>query len=202
VLFNFNVAPNPNLKNSYVLELLQKLFFISTVNRIGNIAVAAAITAYARIEVDRYKRLPGIECYYSDTDCVHLSGPLPAEYIGDGIGQMKNELADQNYSISKDSEYYYLKGLYLRDKTYSIVLKDGSHITKWSGLNRRLIPENSFNLLHNAYLTGDAIKLKNEILRRNINELTVSHIELDKVFTFNYDKRLQVLDSKGQWVDI
>jgi hypothetical protein len=55
--------------------------------------------------------------------------------------------------------------------------------------------------LYNAYVSGDVVKLKNEILRRDITNLLVSHVELDKVFTFSYDKRLQVLDSKGLWID-
>lgn len=200
VLFNFNIAPNTNLKDSYVVEILNKLFNMSRDARIGNIAIASAITAYARCDIDRYKRLPGITCFYSDTDCVHLSAPLPPEFIGDEIGKMKNELSDSNYSISNDASYYYSKGLFLRDKVYSIVLKNGTQITKFSGLNRRLIPENCFNILYESYITGNPLKFRNEILKRDIGNLRVSHVELDKVFSFNYDKRLQVYEN-GIWVD-
>jgi hypothetical protein len=86
VLFNFSVAPNPNLKDPYVVELLNKMFNKSREARIGNIAIAAAITAYARIEIDRYKRLPNITCYYTDTDSVFLDAELPKKYLGDKIG--------------------------------------------------------------------------------------------------------------------
>lgn len=48
VLFSFNVAPNSNLENIFIYELLHKLFNMSSENRIGNIAIASAITAYAR----------------------------------------------------------------------------------------------------------------------------------------------------------
>lgn len=203
VLFNFSQAPNENLKDAdeILYNLLFKFFSLSSEGRIGNIAIAAAITAYARCDIDRYKRLPGNECYYSDTDCVHLQHPLPSHMIGDGLGMMKNELADSNYSVAKDVDYYYSKGLFLRDKVYSIVLQNGSEITKFSGLNRRLIPENCFNLLYDAYVSGNPLKIRNEMLRRNINDLKVSHVELDKIFTFNYDKRKQVLNSKGLWID-
>jgi hypothetical protein len=52
VLFNFSVSPNSNLENPYVVDLLNKLFNMDLENRVSNIAIAAAITAYARIEID------------------------------------------------------------------------------------------------------------------------------------------------------
>lgn len=197
VLFNFSISPNINLKDKFVLELLQKLFNKSTENRIGNIALASAITACARIEHHKYMQMYKNEIYYADTDSLVLSKNLDPKLIGDKIGQFKNVLADENYSIEKDSDYYISKGLFLRDKVYSLVLRDNTQITRFSGLNRRLIPTDCFNLLYNAYLTGDTVKLKNELLRRDINNLMVSHVELDKVFTFNYDKRVQIYKDGG-----
>ena len=170
-------------------------------SRIGNIAVAAAITAYARCEIDKYKRIPGNDCYYSDTDCVHLQYPLPKSLLGDQIGLMKNELADSKYSVAKDSEYFYRKGLFLRDKVYSLVLQNDQEITKFSGLNRRLIPKNCFNLLYKAYLDGSDVVLSSSWIQRAINALSVSYKDGKKVFNFNYDKRLVIRDREGRWVD-
>jgi hypothetical protein len=202
ILFNFNVFPNPNLENSYVSELLQKLFFMSSENRVGNIAISAAIAAYARIYMHQFKMRYSNEVLYSDTDSLVLANkPLDPELIGDKIGQFKNVLSDSDYSKDKDSSYFISKALFLRDKVYSLVLKDGSQITKFAGLNRRLIPSDCFNLLYDAYISGNPIKLKNELLRRNISDLKVSLVEMDKIFTFNYDKRLQVYNEKGQWTD-
>ena len=167
----------------------------------GNIAIVITMTAYARCEIDKYKRLPGLTCYYSDTDCVHLDGPLPQHMIGDEIGMMKNELADSNYTIENDAKYYYLKGVFLRDKVYSIVLKNGKRITKFSGFNRKDIPKNFFNTLYHAYVSGNSIKGSTKFLRRNMSKLDVSMINIEKVFSFSYDKRLIIYYSEGLWMD-
>lgn len=38
---------------------------------------------------------------------------------------MKNVLADDNYSIENDKDYYIDEAIFLRDKVYSIKKKDG-----------------------------------------------------------------------------
>lgn len=203
VLFSFNLAPSETLKKSdpILYDLLTKHYLTQCETRIGNIAIAAAITAYARCEIDKYKRLSGLTCYYSDTDCVHLNGPLPKHMIGNELGMMKNELADNNYTIENDAKYFYKKGLFLRDKVYSIILQDGSERTKFSGLNRKFIPKNCFNILYNTYVSGNTIKMSTQMLRRNIDQLDVSMINIEKIFSFSYDKRLRIYNSKGLWVD-
>jgi hypothetical protein len=203
VLFNFNLEPNVNLKENDPLlhELLTKHHLSLCENRIGNVAIAAAITAYARCEIDKYKRIPGLTCYYSDTDCVHLSGPLPKHMIGDKIGMMKNELVDNNYTIENDSKYNYKKGLFLRDKVYSLILHDGTEITKFSGLHRKYIPENCFNLLYDEYIKENGISMLTQMVRRNIQNLDVSLLEINKFFNFKYDKRLVLRNDKDLWID-
>ena len=203
VLYSFSLSPNPENKKvePEIYDLLDKHYQGLSDSRIGNIAVAAAITAYARCEIDKYKRIPGNDCYYSDTDCVHLQYPLPKSLLGDQIGLMKNELADSKYSVAKDSEYFYRKGLFLRDKVYSLVLQNDQEITKFSGLNRRLIPKNCFNLLYKAYLDGSDVVLSSSWIQRAINALSVSYKDGKKVFNFNYDKRLVIRDREGRWVD-
>jgi hypothetical protein len=180
VLFNFSIFPNTNIKDPYIVDLLRKLFYQSNESRISNIAIASAITAYARIYMHQFKMEYSNELLYSDTDSLALANkPLNADLIGDKIGQFKNVLADENYTISRDADYYFTKGLFLPDKVYSIVLKDNTQITKFSGLNRKLIPSNCFELLYDAYLTGNPLKLKNELLKRDLSNLMVSHVELD-----------------------
>jgi hypothetical protein len=58
----------------------------------SNVALASAVTSYARIEMMKYKTIPGNEPYYTDTDSIFLSNPLPDNLIGDELGQMKDEL--------------------------------------------------------------------------------------------------------------
>ena len=38
----------------------------------SNVAIASAITAYARIEMMKYKTLPDINVYYTDTDSIFV----------------------------------------------------------------------------------------------------------------------------------
>lgn len=59
----------------------------------SNVALASAVTSYARIEMMKYKTIPGNDAYYTDTDSIFLNKPLPKEMIGDEIGQMKDELS-------------------------------------------------------------------------------------------------------------
>ena len=58
----------------------------------ANIAIASAVTAYARIEMMKYKTLDDINVYYSDTDSIFVDKPLPDHLIGKELGQMKDEL--------------------------------------------------------------------------------------------------------------
>lgn len=203
VLYSFSLAPNPNKKDAEPenYELLEQHYKALCDSRVGNIGIAAAITAYARCETDRYKRLPGITCYYSDTDCVHVSAPLPKYMIGDGLGMMKNELADANYTIDKDADYYYNKGLFLRDKVYCLVLRNGREITKFSGLNRKLVPEKCFDMLFDVLKNGGNITLLSSWMRRCISSLTVSAMSSNKTFNFDYNKRLIVRGLDGTWID-
>jgi hypothetical protein len=112
VLFSFSSAPNSNLENKFIYNLLQKLFNLSTENRTGNVALASAIAAYARIELHKYMRMVNYDVYYADTDSIYTSKPLETKLIGDKIGQFKNVLADSDYSISSDSSYFISKALF------------------------------------------------------------------------------------------
>ena len=59
----------------------------------SNVAIASAVTAYARIEMMKYKTIPDIKVYYTDTDSIFVDKELPANLVGDDLGQMKDELS-------------------------------------------------------------------------------------------------------------
>jgi hypothetical protein len=204
--YSYDNAPNPNLlkDNPDLFNELLNSFEKSVETRISNIAIAAVITAYARIEIDKFKRLPDIECLYSDTDSLITNKPLPKEFLGDGIGQMKNELdeIDDNYTIERDSEYYLLKGIFLRDKVYSILPRNGIPITKFSGLNETFITKELHNSIKSVYLNnGKNLVLKTLQTSKNVNTFEIKHQDINKTFTFNYNKRIMIKDQNGLWVD-
>jgi DNA polymerase type B, organellar and viral len=61
----------------------------------SNVAIAAAVTAYARIEMIEYKILLtklGINLFYTDTDSIFINKELPDYLIGEALGLMKDEL--------------------------------------------------------------------------------------------------------------
>ena len=58
-----------------------------------NVAIAAAITSYARIHMMQFKALPNIEVYYTDTDSFFLTGNIPENLLSNSeLGLFKNEL--------------------------------------------------------------------------------------------------------------
>jgi len=65
---------------------------IQATNKIvmSNVAVAGAVTAYARIQMIYYKLLPGT--LYTDTDSIFTTDELPLHLIGSDLGLMKDEL--------------------------------------------------------------------------------------------------------------
>ncbi|KAJ3780136.1 B type DNA polymerase [Lentinula aff. detonsa] len=79
-----------------------------------NIAIAAAITGYARIFMSKFKNSNNFSLFYSDTDCIDIDKPLNKELIGTEIGNMKLEhvftniiyLAPKVYSVRNKGEAY------------------------------------------------------------------------------------------------
>lgn len=55
--------------------------------------IAAAISGYARILINKFKNIPENTCYYSDTDSVILQKELPNNWnlVGRDLGQIKLE---------------------------------------------------------------------------------------------------------------
>jgi hypothetical protein len=54
----------------------------------SNVAIAAAVTAYGRILMNKFKTLPGYIIFYTDTDSIFVNKPLPLHLIGLELGQM------------------------------------------------------------------------------------------------------------------
>jgi hypothetical protein len=73
---------------------------------ISNVAVASAITAYARIEMMKYKQQLGEHLFYSDTDSLFSDIPLDPSLIGTDIGQMKDEISG---GLIKEAYFFNVK---------------------------------------------------------------------------------------------
>ena len=55
----------------------------------SSVSTAAAITAYARIAMSKYKNIDGNKYYGGDTDSVIMEKELDAALVGKGLGMMK-----------------------------------------------------------------------------------------------------------------
>jgi len=103
--------------------------------------ISAAISAYARMSINKFKNIPGNPCVYSDTDSVVLTKPLPFNCIGNELGQMK-------------LEHEIKQGIFIRKKLYAIIDNMGNEIIKSSGVNTSALNFEKFKLL----LIGNSIK--------------------------------------------
>ncbi len=72
-------------------NVLESNYTSSYVEVKSNVAIAAAVTSYARIHMIPYKLLPG--CVYTDTDSIFTTSKLPDHLLGTEIGEMKDELS-------------------------------------------------------------------------------------------------------------
>ena len=70
----------------------------------SNVAIAAAITSYARITMIPYKLMEGTA--YSDTDCIFTTDILDDSLIGSDLGLMKDEL---NGSFIEEAYFFGIK---------------------------------------------------------------------------------------------
>ena len=91
-----------------------------------NVAIASAITAYARIEMSYFKNNPDFTLHYSDTDSAYISSKLPDELVSSTtLGKLK-------------LEHTCTKGIFLAPKVYCIVTEEGKFISKVKGLSSKV----------------------------------------------------------------
>jgi hypothetical protein len=101
------------------------------------IAIASAITAYARIHMSQFKNNPNFNLYYSDTDSIYIDRALPDHFISNTIlGKMK-------------LEYILIDAIFLAPKVYYLETEEGKVIYKVKGLKHEVdLNKNDFeNLL-------------------------------------------------------
>jgi len=88
-----------------------------------NVAIASAITAYARIKMSTFKNNPDFTLYNSDTDNIVINKQLPEHLIGKELGQMK-------------LEHIIKKAVFLAPKVYGLIEDNGNEIIKAKGLTK------------------------------------------------------------------
>jgi hypothetical protein len=167
--------------DDYILVEYQRIQ-IESENSIHNtnIAVAAAITAYARIHMTQFKNNPEIILYYTDTDSIYV----------DEDSKINPNLIDNRILGKLKLEYTCKKAIFLSPKVYCLLTEDDKIIYKVKGLKHDVeLTMNDFELL---LFKESILKKTQNKLRKFLNK---SHIEvLESVYT------LQVTDSKRKLV--
>ena len=86
----------------------------------SNVAIASAITAYARISLTNHMMDPDNPVFYHDTDSIVLQHPLPDQAVGIELGQMK-------------LEYTVKAGVFAGPKLYALQTGGGKEVVKAKG---------------------------------------------------------------------
>jgi hypothetical protein len=145
-----------------------------------NIAIAAAITAYARIHMSQFKNNPDFILYYSDTDSIYINKPLPEYLVSDKIlGQMK-------------LENVLTKGIFLAPKVYYLITENNDVIYKVKGLSHNV--ELTLKDFENLLFKQSSLKKIQTKWLKNITKGNISI--LNEIYT------LKITDNKRKlWFD-
>jgi len=161
LLKNFDSKPNP-----LTVKSLTKTRGVPSA-----VQISAAIAAYARISINKFKNIPGNPCIMSDTDSVVLSKKLPDISIGKDLGKMKLE-----HEIEE--------GIFIRKKLYALKTTNNQEVIKSSGVKSSSLNYDKFKLL----LSGDSVKCEGLTFQVQWKDLDINIV--------NRSINLQGLNSK------
>lgn len=151
-----------------------------------NIAIASAITAYARIHMSQFKNNPNYILYYTDTDSIYISKPLPEEMISSKVlGKMK-------------LEYILTDAIFLAPKVYYLITETGEHIYKVKGLSHDV--EFKFNDFENLLFKESWIKKIQTKWRKNLTEGNLSVLKEIYTLQVTNNKRKLIYDINNKLV--
>lgn len=171
LLLGLNSILKTNINNNY--------HFVKS-----NVAIASAITAYARIHMMKFKLDDG--CVYTDTDSIFTTNKLSDEYLGKEIGLFKDELKgniiQEAYFLGiKQYGYWFYdnnnnnkiieKSVFAGIERNSITFKDIINIFKGETLYRE-VPVRFFKSLSNLNISIKSFKVS---LKFNPDKILVNN---------------------------
>lgn len=153
----------------------------------SNVAIASAVTSYARIEMIKIKTYclnNRIKIYYTDTDSIFLDKPLPSKFIGDDIGLYKDEMngipIEEAYFLGiKQYGYWFYdennvkveRSIFTGVQRNSLTFKEITNIAKGNYLVKKINTQffKSFNNM-NIRISDTSLTIKrseNKLLKNN-----------------------------------
>jgi len=159
LITNINPEITSELNTSLNIKLNSKNYNIVK----SNVAIAAAVTSYARIHMIQFKLNDNI--YYTDTDSIFTSEELSHDLVGRDLGLMKDELSG---SIIKEAYFLGIKqyGYYYHDK-------ENKKITKsvFAGVSRDSL---TFNEIEDIYSNKTIEKKIQNRFYKSLNNLNIT----------------------------
>nr|WRO45314.1 DNA polymerase [Russula virescens] len=143
-----------------------------------SIAIAAAITAYARIHMSKFKNNSKIRLFYTDTDSIYTDSEIDGGFIDNKVlGKLKLENTCR-------------KAIFLAPKVYYLETEDGKVIYKVKGLSHDI--ELSLQDFEQLLYKDSFIEKTQTKWTKNLSE---GHIKiLEQIYT------LQVTDNKREYL--
>ena len=144
---------------------------------VNNVAIASAVTAYARIHMMQFKVGDiGDSIYYTDTDSIFTDKPLPDHMIGKELGLMKDEL---------DGEVIQ-RAYFLGIKRYCLVLNDKIK-TVFAGVPKNSLTEEDFKEL----ASGNVLKREfPDTFFKSMQDMTITVKPRHTTMSIKNDKSL------------
>lgn len=148
-------------------NIIKNSFLSSSTDIKSNIAIASAITAYARIELSKIKKYcidNDIKIYYFDTDSIIINKPLPNDFLTNELGKWKLE------AIIKE-------GVFIAPKVYGYITENGNEIIKIKGYKNKI----SFEQLKSLLIKDNKLELLQEKWFKSLEKGEISI--LNQIYT-------------------
>jgi hypothetical protein len=142
----------------------------------SNVAIASAITAYASIEMMKYK---DDNSFYTDTDSIFTSKSLPT---GIELGDLKDEL--KGFKISR--------ALFLSTKMYIYEYKNKDNkiktISVCSGVKRNTLTWDQFVQISQG---GSVTITRTDVFHKSLRDLSITIKDRETIVKYRNDKELK-----------
>jgi hypothetical protein len=153
-----------------------------------NIAIASAVTSYARVVMSAVKNNPLFNFLYSDTDSAVIDQPLPEAMVGGELGQFKKE-----HEIDQ--------AVFLAPKVYGIRDTNGQQVIKVKGIKDEISSTLKLEDLEEL-LEQDQVRVFNqEKWETKLLQGKISVKEQAYSLRVTSNKRKAIYNSKGVFFD-
>jgi hypothetical protein len=152
-----------------------------------SVPISAAVTAYARIYMHKFKKMNNIIIYYTDTDSIAINKELDKSLVGKDLGQFK-------------LEYISNKAIFLAPKVYYCLTNEGK-FCKIKGLNLANSDIISFNDFFDLLFKDNKFTINQEKWYKNFSKGTILVKENIYTLSKTSGKRESIFDKDNKFID-